>query len=231
MSSITSPPPSLRQRRKDARPLELLEAALALFVEKGFAATRSEEVAQRAGVSKGTLYLYYPSKEELLKAVIAHYLSARIEATAQEVQRYRGPMAPLMRDTLVAWWQQVYDSPGSGCFKIVISEVRNFPDIADFYLQRVVEPGSALIAGIVQRGVASGEFRLVNVASVVHSIVLPMVMLCTHKHALGACATSHAIDAPAFIAEHVDLMLYGLLKGPAQAAPRIPAEPPRRTPR
>ena len=64
-----------RQRRKEARPQELLDAALALFVEKGFAATRAEEVAQRAGVSKGTLYLYYPSKEELFKAVVRQNLS------------------------------------------------------------------------------------------------------------------------------------------------------------
>ena len=59
-----------RERRKDARPGELLTAALELFVEKGFAATRAEEVAQRAGVSKGTLFLYYATKEELFKAVV-----------------------------------------------------------------------------------------------------------------------------------------------------------------
>ena len=83
MSTTLATSPS-RQRRKEARPAELLEAALALFVEKGFAATRIEEVALRAGVSKGTLYLYYPSKEELLKAVIEHYLSARIADTGKD---------------------------------------------------------------------------------------------------------------------------------------------------
>ncbi len=205
------------QRRKDARPHELLEAALALFVEKGFAATRTEEVARRAGVSKGTLYLYYPSKEELLKAVIAHYLSARIAETAEEVRRIDGPMAPVLREMLVAWWQQIYASPASGTFKLIISEVRIFPEIAEFYVREVIEPGHELVGTVLRRGIASGEFRAVNIESTVHSLLLPMVMLCTHKHALGAC-TQHSIDAEKFIADHVELVLSGLLQ--TQGKPR-----------
>jgi AcrR family transcriptional regulator len=206
--------PAPRRRRKDARPQELLDAALTLFVEKGFAATRAEEVAQRAGVSKGTLYLYYASKEELLKAVIAHYLSARIAATAEQVRQIQGPMAPVLREMLVAWWQQTYASPASGTFKLIISEVRNFPEIAEFYAREVIEPGHQLVGMILQRGIASGEFRAVDVESAVHSLLLPMVMLCTHKHALGAC-TQHSIDAAKFIADHVELVLAGLLQPPA----------------
>jgi AcrR family transcriptional regulator len=216
-------PTAIRQRRKDARPLELLEAALALFVEKGFAATRAEEVAQRAGVSKGTLYLYYPSKEELLKAVIAHYVSARIEATAQEVERYRGPLTPLLIETFVQWWQQMVGSPASGTFKLMIGEARNFPEIAAFYVREVIEPGHRLIGRILERGIAAGEFRRVDVESATHSLLLPMVMVCTHKHAFGAC-TDHHIDGPKFIREHVELVVAGLLA----ARPKIAAVPPRR---
>lgn len=212
-SAATDTRPSPRQRRKDARPHELLEAALTLFVEKGFAATRAEEVAQLAGVSKGTLYLYYPSKEELLKAVIAHYLSSRIADTAEEVRQIEGPMAPVLRGMLVPWWQQMHASPASGTFKLIISEVRNFPEIAEFYVREVIEPGHELVGTILQRGIASGEFRAVDVESTVHSLLLPMVMLCTHKHALGAC-TAHEIDANKFIADHVELVLAGLLQAP-----------------
>ena len=211
-------PPNLRQRRKQARPQELLEAALTLFDEKGFAATRAEEVAQRAGVSKGTLYLYYPSKEELLKAVIAHYLSARIAATTEQVRKIDGPMAPVLREMLVDWWQQTYASPASGTFKLIISEVRNFPEIAEFYTREVIEPGHQLVGTILRRGIASGEFRAVDVESAVHSLLLPMVMLCTYKHALGAC-TQHSIDAQKFIAGHVELVLAGLLKAAPKARP------------
>jgi AcrR family transcriptional regulator len=205
--------PATRQRRKDARPQELLEAALALFGEKGFAATRIEEVAQRAGVSKGTLYLYYPSKEELFKAVIAHYLSSRIADTVQQVEAYRGSMGALLQDLLVSWWQQMYASPASAAFKIIISESRNFPEIAEYYVQHVIEPGSALIGGIIQRGVASGEFQTDDIEDVVHSLVLPMVMVCAHRHGLGACS-HHRIDGSAFIANHVALIVRGLTQRP-----------------
>ena len=202
-------PTSQRQRRKDARPLELLDAALELFVEKGFAAARAEEVAQRAGVSKGTLYLYYPSKEELFKAVIVRNLTSRIAATAQQVQAWDGEMATLLESLLVQWWQETYASPASGVFKILIAEMRNFPEIAEYYVQQVIEPGSALIGSIIARGIASGEFRAVDVESTVHSLVLPMVMLCVHKHGLAVC-TPHQIDGQRFIAEHVALVVRGL---------------------
>jgi AcrR family transcriptional regulator len=206
--------PTQRQRRKEARPSELLDAALELFVEKGFTAARAEEVAQRAGVSKGTLYLYYPSKEELFKAVIVRNLTSRIADTAQQVQAWRGEMAPLLQSLLVQWWQETYASPASGVFKILISEMRNFPEIAEYYVQQVIEPGSALIGGIIAKGIGSGEFRPVDVESAVHSLVLPMVMLCVHKHGLAAC-TPHQIDGLRFIADHVALVVHGLRRDAA----------------
>jgi AcrR family transcriptional regulator len=165
-----------RRRRKEARPQELLDAALALFVEKGFAATRAEEVAQRAGVSKGTLYLYYPSKEELLKAVIAQHLSEQIAAGAAEAERFDGSCADLLGQVLTRWWVQVLASPASGIFKLMITEVRNFPEIADYYRSEVVDPAMQLVGGIVQRGIDQGEFNDVDVECAVQSLVLPMVM-------------------------------------------------------
>lgn len=211
-----SPSSSIRQRRKDARPSELLDAALALFVEKGFAATKSEEVAARAGVSKGTLYLYFPSKEELLKAVIRHTLLADIARGAERLaQEENGPTGELLVELMTDWWVNVYESPSSAIFKLVMTEVRNFPDIGEFYLREVIEPGHQLIGGLVQRGIDRGEFRPVDVDSVVHSIVLPMVMLCLHKHSMGACgfADSHLTHPAEFIRQHLDLILNGLRPG------------------
>jgi AcrR family transcriptional regulator len=216
----------VRRRQKEARPQQLLDAALVLFVEKGFAATRAEEVAQRAGVSKGTLYLYYPSKEELLKAVISEHLSSRIAAGAAEAEKHRGSAADLLREVFSRWWLDVFDSPTSGVFKLIITEVRNFPDLADFYSREVVQPAEQLIARIVQRGIDSGEFDDLDVAAAVHSLVLPMVMLCLHKHSLGACSAHHEdFDPHAFIRLHIDLVIRGLLRHPAEA------QPPRRAAR
>lgn len=200
-----------RRRRKAERPQELLDAALELFVEKGFAATRAEEVALRAGVSKGTLYLYYPSKEDLLKAVVSQRLSARIADALERAARHRGSCAELLRTELVRWWIEVVNSPLSGVFKLVITEVRNFPEIADTYVREVVEPAQALVAGIIERGIASGEFRQLDVHAAVHSLTLPMVMLCLHCHSLGVCTQMNPpLEPDHFVRQHVELMLLGL---------------------
>jgi AcrR family transcriptional regulator len=211
MSDATTPS---RRRLKEARPQQLLDAALELFAEKGFAATRAEEVAQRAGVSKGTLYLYYPSKEELLKAVIREHLSSRIAAGAAAAEKHRGPVAELLREVFGRWWLEVYDSQTSGVFKLIVTEVRNFPDIAEFYVTEVIQPAENLIARIVQRGIDNGEFDPVDIPTVVHSLCLPMVMLCVYKHSLGACLGGHHEDFEprTFVQAHVDLIVRGLLR-------------------
>lgn len=217
---MSTPDPIIRRRRKEARPQELLDAALDLFVEKGFAATRAEEVAARAGVSKGTLYLYFPSKEDLLKAVITQNLSERIAEGASQAEGFTGSAGDLLREVMCSWWEHVYQSPASAVFKLVVTEVRNFPDIAEFYLHEVVEPAQQLLARIVQRGIDAGEFRPVDLSVAVHSLVLPLIMVCVHKHSVGACPLEGqwAFDGLGFIRAHVDLLLQGLHQSPSPAA-------------
>jgi AcrR family transcriptional regulator len=208
--------PPIRQRRKQARPQELLDAALDLFVEKGFAATRSEEVAQRAGVSKGTLYLYYPSKEELLKEVIRHNMAHEIAQGLGIVEQFNGPSAELLALIYRQWWERIGETRASGIMKLMISEVRNFPEIAQFYADEVVKPTQDLLSLLLQRGIERGEFRRINVPEVVHALVAPMLFLMLHKHSIGACGVGHSIDPRAVIAAQLDLVLNGLL---ATAAP------------
>jgi len=225
MTSISPDNCLFRRRRKEARPAELLDAALALFVEKGFAATRSEEVARAAGVSKGTLYLYFPSKEELLKAVIQHYIANEVAAGAEEAAAIEGPTAAVMEQLLVTWWHRMYDSPASGVFKLVLTEVRNFPEIAQFYVERVVEPGEALVAGLLRRGVERGEFTPIDVDAAVHTILMPLVLLCIHKHTLGACGSAKNLDADpvGFMRAHLQLILRGLERRAPANADDVPA--------
>ena len=212
MSPLSTDHCPFRRRRKEARPAELLGAALALFVEKGFAATRSEEVARAAGVSKGTLYLYFPSKEELLKAVIQHFLADEVAAGIEEAAAIDGPTPAVMEQLLVSWWTRVYDGPASGVFKLVVSEVRNFPEIAKFYVERVIQPGNALVARLLARGIERGEFQDVDVEFAVHSILMPMVLLCVNKHSLGDCGItkSMASDPIGFMRAHLRLVFTGL---------------------
>ncbi len=219
MSPISPDACLFRRRRKDARPAELLEAALALFVEKGFAATRSEEVAKAAGVSKGTLYLYFPSKEELLKAVIQHFLGAEIEAGIKEAAAAEGPTAQVMEQLLVTWWTRIYEGPASGVFKLVITEIRNFPEIGDFWVEHVVAPGEALVSGLLRRGIERGEFAPVDVAFATHSMLMPMILLCVHKHSFAACGIGKELDVDpvAFMQSHFRLIFTGLQVRPAES--------------
>src|SRR5438309_11662992 len=151
-----------RERRKEARPGELLDAALDLFVEKGFAATRAEEVAARAGVSKGTLFLYFPSKEELFKAVVRENITGRFAEWNEEFQTFEGTTADMVRYCMRVWWERIGATRASGITKLIISEARNFPDIAAFYSKEVIEPGTALMHRILKRGVDSGEFHIAD---------------------------------------------------------------------
>lgn len=215
-----------RQRRKEARPQELLDSALELFVEKGFAATRSEEVAARAGVSKGTLYLYFPSKEDLFKAVVRSNLSNVIAEGDQAVAEHQGPAADLLRYLMRTWWDRVAQAPPGGISKVIFAEARNFPELAAFYVDEVIAPAHALIGRVLQRGIASGEFRPVPLHEAVVTIVAPTLFMALHKHSLGACPIAGPdLDPERMFETQMDMLLCGLqarATGPRSAAPAAP---------
>ena len=191
--------------------MELLDAALDLFVERGFAATRSEDVAARAGVSKGTLYLYYPSKEELLKAVISHNVVNQIAEGSEIVRQFKGGSAELLAMVLLLWWERIGETRASGIIKLMTSEVRNFPEVAQFYVDEVVTPSNQMLAQVIQRGVDRCEFRGVNVPEVVHALVGPLIFLVLNKHSLGACSISFMLEPRAVITALIDMVLHGLV--------------------
>ncbi|CAD5372229.1 TetR/AcrR family transcriptional regulator [Rubrivivax sp. A210] len=203
----------IRQRRKQARPQELLDAALAVFVAKGFAATRTEEVAQRAGVSKGTLYLYYPSKEELFKAVVRQNLSTLIAEGQELVNCHRGSAASLIEELLRVWWERFGSTPAAGIHKIVLAEVRNFPELAQFYSDEVIIPADRLFCSAVQRGIDSGEFRPLPLHDVAHALIAPLIFTAIECHSFGACPIQgmEPVDPRQRLQVHLDLLLRGLV--------------------
>jgi AcrR family transcriptional regulator len=208
-------PPHKRERRKQARPGELLDAALCLFVEKGFAATRVEEVALHAGVSKGTLFLYFPTKEDLFKAVVHENIVKLFPAWNEEFKSFVGSSGDMLRFAMVTWWNQMGNTPASGIVKLVMSEAKNFPDIAVFYQEEVIRPGHGLLRQILARGVSSGEFRALDLDQAVYTVVAPMIFLMMWKHSMGACAaTSDIVDPERFIHTQVDVLLHGLTASP-----------------
>ena len=201
------------ERRKDARPGELLDAALDLFVEKGFAATRSEEVAKRAGVSKGTLFLYFASKEELFKAVVRENISGLFIEWNAEFVNFQGSTADMLRYCMTAWWKRIGSTKASGITKLMMSEARNFPELAAFYEHEVIQPGNELIQRVLQRGVDRGEFRPIDMKYGVYIVLAPMLFLAMWKHSLGTCTTGVQLIPEEYLSVQVETLLYGLSVG------------------
>lgn len=196
------------ERRKDARPQELLSAALDLFVERGYAATRLDEVAARAGVSKGTLYLYFENKEELFKAVVRENMVPPLADAEEMIERFEGHSSELLRLCIHNWWDRIGSTRLSGISKLMMAESGNFPDVARFYHEEVVSRGEALIRRIVERGIAFDEFRAVDPTTATRVIVAPVLMLMMWRHSLTACHLE-PIEPKAFLDCLIDLLTRG----------------------
>jgi len=206
------------ERRKDARPAELLAAALDLFVERGYAATRLDDVAKRAGVSKGTVYLYFPSKEELFKAVVREGLVPLLERGEKMVAEHEGSVADLIDQLVRGWWEGVGQTPFAGLPKLMIAECRNFPELGKFYVDEVMSRGQKLVRKAVQRGLDSGEFRDLAPEYVARLIFAPLVLLAVWRYSFDFCGSSE-LDPNAYIDQHLDVLLRGLLAH-SRPAPR-----------
>ncbi len=169
------PEPRYR-RRHAARPQEITAAALEAFAENGFAATRVDEVAKRAGVSKGLLYLYFKTKEELFKAVVksvvmgqsVHLVGPRVTTKHSSEAFIRGP--------LLAFLQQIPGSPVAIVIRLLISEGPRHPDLANYYYDNVVAKGLAAISGFIDRGVSRGEFRNSAITDLPHLVLAPVML-------------------------------------------------------
>lgn len=209
-SSLPSPnSPKPRQRRKEARPGELTQAALALFVEKGFAATRLEDVAARAGVSKGTLYLYFDSKEALFKAVIQEGIIPVLAHGEATLQAHQGSSSELLQTLLLAWWKMIGGTTLAGVPKLMISEARNFPEVAQYYCDNVISRGRALLRRVLEQGMASGEFRQVDIELCIDVTMAPLLMLAVWRFSMAQCRCSQA-EPEDVLNMHFDLLLRGL---------------------
>jgi len=149
------------RRLPEERPRQILEAALAVFGERGLAGARLDDIARRAGVSKGTIYLYFPNKEELFREVVRAIVIDRLRQAAAEAGEGGDPVDELKR-YLRAHWNFVRSPEFQTILKLVTSELHNFPDLAEFYGREVVKPANELLAGMIRRGIDRGDFRRVD---------------------------------------------------------------------
>ena len=197
-----------RTRRKEARPSEIVAAALASFAERGYAATKLEDVATVAGISKGTIYLYFPTKEDLFRAVVRQAVLPNVEAAEADMAAFTGSSADLLR-LLTQRFLRLLDSDLTAIPKLVVAESGNFPAIAQFYADAVLRRAFRLIEGILARGVARGEFRPLDVHATLPLFAGPFLLLALWKQSLGR-HTDLSFDPHAVAEAHIETLLRGL---------------------
>ena len=198
------------ERRKEARPKELLASAIELFVERGFASTRLEDVARRAGVSKGTLYLYYANKEDLFKAVVRQTILPMIDDAETSVAEFDGHSADLLRHVILSWWVRIGSTKASGISKLILAEADNFPELARFYQEEVMSRRMRMISNMLERGIRRGEFRAIDVPQTAQVLIAPLLMLSTWKHTIAPCERCD-LQPEAFLEAFLEIILHGLL--------------------
>lgn len=194
------------ERRKERRPAELLAAALDLFVERGYAATRLDDVAARAGVSKGTLYLYFANKEELFKALVRENIVTLLDRFRSEIADSDASASDLIERFMRAWWRDFGGTRLAGIAKLMMSEAGNFPEVARFFQDEVIQTNAQLLGSIIARGVERGEFRPVDVEMTAHLLVAPLVLKAMWSHSFDLCRIEGApVDPERLLDVHLDL--------------------------
>ncbi|HTK58908.1 MAG TPA: TetR/AcrR family transcriptional regulator [Sphingomicrobium sp.] len=200
------------QRRAEDRPREICAAALELFAEKGFAAAKLDEIARRAGVSKGTLYLYFKDKEQLFRAVVRDAVVPNVDRLRAALIQTGLPFGDLVRMFLANFVEVANRVPVGAVAKMVISESRNFPELAKVWHDEVVSKALGTMTALIEMAQARGEVRPGDAR--LHSFTLmgPMLMGIIYRETLEPIG-GEPLDLAALARQHVETLLAGLLTG------------------
>jgi AcrR family transcriptional regulator len=209
MSSPAKSPVKSWSRRKQARPGEILDAALTVFAEKGFAAARMEDIAAAAGVTKGTIYLYFPSKEEVFKSLARLHVGDTLTKATEQAAQFDGSVRDFLGVMIATMAEKLERSPIAVLPKIIISESGNFPELARFWRAEVIDKALGMIAGVIAKGVARGELREVPPEYVARLCVAPVIMSVIWRTVLSPTDVV-PFDYRKFLALHLDVFLRGL---------------------
>lgn len=199
------------KRRKEARPAEIVAAALEVFVERGFAATKVADVARRAGVTKGTVYLYFESKEALFKAVVRETIVPVIAQGEALARSFTGSAQELVERLVREYWRLVGETALAGIPKLMMAEASTFPELTRFYYEEVVTRGHRLMAGVIERGITNGEFRPVDVKVAAKLAMSPLMHAVVAVRAFGSCMPE-GFNVQKYLDTHIDLYLHGIAK-------------------
>lgn len=174
------------KRQPEARPGQIIDAALDVFSECGVAAARLEDIGKRAGVSKATIYLYFPNKEALFREVIRSTVVAAIESGERAVEAFPGSATENFIEHMRRYWEFIRSPKFTPIFRLIHAELAQYPDLARFYADEVVSRNHRLFAAIVKRGIDAGEFREVDPLVAARMLSAPFVLhgiWCRHRDA------------------------------------------------
>jgi AcrR family transcriptional regulator len=191
------------RRRKEDRPGEIAEAAFTAFAENGYAATRVDDVARLAGISKGLMYLYFKTKEDLFKAVIKNIVVPRVDAITAEVDKSNLSAEAFIRGPLKMFLKHLPGSKISVVVRLMISEGHRHPELVEFYWNNVIAKGLSTIKGILERGITSGEFRKTPVTDNPQLIIAPALFAVIWKLVF----VQHPLDSDTLIDANIDMIL------------------------
>jgi AcrR family transcriptional regulator len=163
------------RRRAEARPDEVLDAALALFIEKGFAATRVEDIATRAGLSKGAVYLYFPSKESILEGLVRRAISPIADNALGMLRNYAGDPRLVISTALKMIAGRLKDPELVAIPRLLIREIVNFPEFAEMYRREVLDRVIPALIGLIENGIREGYFRKVDAELTLRSVIGPVI--------------------------------------------------------
>lgn len=195
-----------RAEQKALRPIQILDAAFEEFVAKGFSATRLEDIADRVGVTKGTIYVYFPTKEDLFSATVRH-VSKPLEDLLRDSKELSGSYTERIRNLMTLFYERVSDDrPTRELIRLVISEGSRFPSVVSDHHDELIGPLLALTQSVLDAGVAAGEFRAAP-AALASVVAAPVIALMIETLIFGK---PRSADVPAYIRAHIDLVLNGL---------------------
>lgn len=195
------------QRRKQDRPAEITAAAMAAFAENGYSGTKVDDVANRAGVSKGLLYLYFKTKDDLFKAVIRSFVSPRVDSLVQEVADSKLSAEEFLRGPFTSFAKLMPNSPARVLVRLMIAEGPKHPDLIAWYWENIVSRGIAALRQLIRRGIDAGEFRETALKDYPHLLVAPVFFALIFKQLFAPHA---ALDTDAYIDAHIDTVLRAL---------------------
>lgn len=206
--------PARWSRRRKARPQEILDAAPAAFTEKGFSGARTEDIAQRAGVTKGTLYLYFENKEAIFKSLVQESLAGHVFDLATEAHEFEGPSADVLRLVIRGLGLFARSSDRAMLPRLMLAEIGNFPELAHFYKTEVIDRGLGVFEAIIRRGIERDEFRETDTKHAARLMMVPITFTAIWRNSFGRL-DSETYNYEEMLEIHLNLMLRGLAAGNA----------------